>query len=577
MENKEIADLFNEIAAMLSIEETPSSKFEIRAYQKAALTIGTLQEAVEDIYKKGGLTALMELPGIGKGLAAKIEEYVKTGKIRKYEELKKKYPIDIKQLTSIAGLGAKKAARLYKELKVKDIATLKKAIDQHKISKLEGFGIKSEEVLGKGITLLEAGKGRLLLGDALPMAEEIVSQLKKSSLVERAVIAGSARRMRETVGDLDILALSDKGEAVIDLFTKLPEVSNIVVKGPTKATVWLKMGISCDLRVIAPESFGAALQYFTGNKDHNIQVRKIAIGKGYKLNEYGLFDKKNRILPTKNEEEIYERLGMQYMPPEMRESRGEVKLALEHRIPKIVELDDLRGDMHLHSNESTDASSTIEEMVQAAIKAKLEYFASTNHTKSLRIVNGMDDKKFAEFFKKVDRLNDSMGGKFRILKGAEVDILKDGSLDLSKETLKGMDYALGAVHSSFNMTEDEMTSRITKAMDSGLINALAHPTGREIGIREAYPLNMEKVFEAAERNNVALEINSQPLRLDLNDTNIMKASQYKVKFSIGSDSHITSQIGFLKYGVATARRGWLTKDRIVNTMPLKEITKLLSK
>ena len=577
MENKEIADLFNEIAAMLSIDETPSSKFEIRAYQKAALTIGTLQEAVEDIYNEGGVGALMGLPGIGKGLAAKIEEYIKTGRIKKYDELKKRYPIDIKQLTSIAGLGAKKAARLYKELKVKDISTLKKAIGQHKISKLEGFGSKSEESLGKGIILLEASKGRLLLGDALPIAEEIISQLTKSRLVEKAVIAGSTRRMRETVGDLDILALSNKGAEVMELFSNLPEVSSIVVKGPTKTTVLLKMGISCDLRVIAPESFGAALQYFTGNKDHNIQVRKIAISKGYKLNEYGIFDKRNRIMPTKNEEEIYEKLGMQYMPPEMRESRGEVKLALEHKIPKIVEMGEIRGDMHLHSNQSTDASSTIEEMVQAAIGAKLEYFASTNHTKSLRIVNGMDDKGFAEFFKRVDKLNDSLEGKFRILKGAEVDILKDGSLDLSKETLKGMDYALGAVHSSFNLTEEAMTSRIVKAMDSGLINGLAHPTGREIGIREAYPLNMEKLFEAAERNNVAMEINSQPLRLDLNDTNIMKASQYNLRFSVGSDSHITSQIGFLKYGVATARRGWLTKDRIINTMPLKDLTKFLSR
>jgi DNA polymerase (family 10) len=576
MENKEIADLFNEIAAMLSIDETSSSKFEVRAYQKAALTIGTLQEAVEDIYKAGGIDALMELPGIGKGLASKIEEYIKTGKMKKYEELKKKYPIDIKQLTSIAGVGAKKAARLYKELKVKDITTLKKAIGQHRISKLEGFGAKSEEMIGKGITLLEASKGRILLGDALPIAEEIVAQLTRSRLAEKVVIAGSTRRMRETVGDLDILVLSDKAVEVMDLFSGLPEVSNVMVKGPTKTTVWLKTGISCDLRVIAPESFGAALQYFTGNKDHNIEVRKIAISKGYKLNEYGLFDKRNKIIPTKNEEEIYEKLGMQYMPPEMRESRGEVKLSLEHRIPKIVEMNDLKGDMHLHSNESTDAASTLEEMVQAAIHAKLEYFASTNHTKSLRVANGMDDKRFAEFFKRVDKLNDSLSGKFTILKGAEVDILKDGSLDLSNETLRGMDYALGAVHSSFNMTEDAMTSRIIKAMDSGLLTALAHPTGREIGIRESYPLNLEKIFEAAERNNIVMEINSQPLRLDLNDTNIMKASQYKIRFAIGSDSHITSQIGFLKYGVATARRGWLTKERIINTMPLKDLTKFLS-
>lgn len=577
MENKVIADIFNEIAAMLSIEETPSSKFEVRAYQKAALTIGTLQEAIEDIYAKGGSDALMELPGIGKGLAAKIEEYIKTGKIKKYEDLKKRYPIDIKQLTSIEGIGAKKAIRLYKELRIKDIPTLKKAIEQHKISKLGGFGLKSEEVIKKGIELLEASRGRLLLGDALPVAESIIDKLMKSSLVERAVVAGSARRMRETVGDLDILALSDKGAEVMDFFSKLSEVSNVIVKGPTKTTVWLEIGIDCDLRVIAPESFGAALQYFTGNKDHNIEVRKIAISKGYKLNEYGLFDKRNRIIPTKTEEDIYKKLGMQYMPPEMRESRGEVKLALEHKIPRLVGLQDIKGDMHTHSNESTDAANTIDEMVQAAIDAKLEYFASTNHTKSLRVANGLDDTRFREFFKKVDKLNDSLDGKFRILKGAEVDILKDGSLDLSNETLKEMDCVLAAVHSSFNMAEEAMTARITKAFDSGLVTVLAHPTGRQIGIREAYPVDLEKLFEAAERNYVALEINAFPDRLDLNDTNIMNASKYKVKFSIGSDSHRTSQIGFLKYGVATARRGWLTKDRIINTMPLKGLTKYLSR
>jgi DNA polymerase (family 10) len=575
MENKEIADIFEEIATMLSIEETPSSKFEVRAYQRAALTIGTLEEAVEDIYAKGGKAALMELPGVGKGLSDKIEEYIKSGKIRKYEELKKKYPIDIKQLTSIEGVGAKKAVRLYKELKVKDIPTLKRAIAQHRISKLEGFGAKSEEMIAKGIGLLEASKGRLLLGDALPVAESIVGKLEKSGLVEKAVVAGSTRRMRETVGDLDILALSKSSGEVMDFFSNISEVSNIMLMGPTKTTVWLKIGISCDLRVVAPESFGAALQYFTGNKDHNIEVRKIAISKGYKLNEYGLFGKGNRIIPTKTEEDIYEKLGMQCMPPEMRESRGEVKLAQEHRIPRIVALSEIKGDMHTHG--STPSTSTTEEMVQAAIGAGLEYLASTNHTKSLKVENGMDDGQFREFFRKVDRLNDSLNGKFRILKGAEVDILKDGSLDLSDETLKGMDYVLASVHSFFKMSEEEMTARITRALDSGLVTTLGHPTGRIIGVREAYPVNIEKVFEAAERNGVALEINSQPARLDLNDTNIMKASQYKVSFAIGSDSHRASQVGFLKYGAAMARRGWLTKDRIINTMQLRELTKYLAR
>ena len=576
MENKEIADLFNEIAAMLSIDETPNSKFEIRAYQKAALTIGTLQEAIEDVYAKGGREALMEFPGIGKGLAYKIEEYLKTGKIGRYEELKKLYPIDMKNLMRVGGIGAKKAGILYKELGVKDIPTLKRAAEKQRISKLEGFGAKSEEAIMKGISRLESSKGRMLLGDALPVAEAIIDKLTKSGLIERAVVAGSARRMRETVGDLDILALSNNSTKVMDLFANLPEVSNVVVKGTTKTSVGLKIGINCDLRVIAPESFGAALQYFTGSKDHNIDVRKIAIKKGYKLNEYGLFDKKEKMIPTNGEEEVYERLGMQYVPPEMRESRGEVKLALEHKIPKLVELSDIRGDMHTHTRDS-DGSDTIDEMAQAAIDAGLEYFATTNHTKSLKIANGMDERRLAELFKKVDKLNDSSDGKLTILKGAEVDILKDGSLDLSKEILQEMDCVIVAVHSSMGMDKDEMTARIVKALDSGLAAVLAHPTGRIIGIRDAYAVDIEKVFEAAERNKVALEIDSFPDRLDLNDTNVMKASEYKVRFSIGTDAHRLSHFAFLKYGVAVAKRGWLTKDRIINTMNVQALIKSLKR
>ncbi len=568
--------MLDEIASMLSLEDFPSSRFEVRAYQKAALTIGTLQEAIEDVYRKDGVKGLMELPGIGKGIAGSIEEYIKTGHMKKYESLKKKYPIDMKTLTSIGGLGAKKAIALYRQLGVKNLSDLKKAVDKHQISDLPGFGERSEQLIKSGIERLESNKGRLLLGDGLPVAESIVEKLVKSGLVERAMIAGSARRMRETVGDLDILALSDKSKEVMEFFSNISEVSNVVAKGPTRTAVVLKIGLNCDLRVISPDSFGAALQYFTGSKDHNVQVRTIAVNKGYKLNEYGLFDRNEKIIPTKNEEAIYEKLGMQYMPPEMREARGEVKLAQAHKIPKLVEVNDVKGDMHTHTKDS-DGANTIEEMADAAIKAKLDYFVTTNHTKSLIIANGMNESQFEKFFKKVDKLNDSLEGKIRILKGAEVDILKEGTLDLSKECLKSMDCVLGSVHSYFKMTEEEMTKRIVKALDAGLVNVLAHPTGREINIREQYPVDMEKVFEAAERNGVALEINSFPNRLDLSDTNIMKASKYKVKFSIGTDAHRTSHFGFIKYGVGTARRGWLTKDKIINTLPLKEITKELSK
>jgi DNA polymerase (family 10) len=576
VDNKLIADIFNDIAAMLSVDETPSSRFEVRAYQKAALTIATLQEDIGDIYRKEGKEGLMKLPGIGKGLAERIEEYIKTGKIRRYEELRKRYPIDMKALTSIEGIGAKKAIALYKKLGIKDVASLKKAAESHKIGALSGFGGKSEGLILRGIQRLETNKGRLLLGDALPVAESMVGKLIGSGLVVKVVIAGSMRRMRETVGDIDILALSDKGNEVMDFFTKLPDVSGIVVKGPTKTTVSLKIGLNCDLRVIAPESFGAALQYFTGSKDHNVQVRTIAVRMGYKLNEYGLFGRKGQLMPTKEEKDIYERLGMQYMPPEMREARGEVKLAQEHKIPRLVELGDIRGDMHTHTLES-DGADSIEEMADAAMKADLDYFATTNHTKSLGIANGMDERGFAKFFKRVDKLNDSLDGKIRVLKGAEVDILKDGSLDLDRECLKSMDCVVAAVHSYFRMEESEMTKRVCKALESGLVHIFAHPTGREINVREQYPIDLEKLFVAAERNKVALEINSFPIRLDLSDTNIMRASKYKVKFAIDTDAHRTSHFGFLRYGVGTARRGWLEKGRVMNTLPLSGIMKELEK
>jgi DNA polymerase (family 10) len=401
----------------------------------------------------------------------------------------------------------------------------------------------------------------------------MVRKLKESGLVDDALVAGSARRWRETVGDLDILALSEKGAEVMEKFLSLPEVESMVVKGPTKTTVMLKIGIQADLRVIAQESFPAALQYFTGSKNHNIEVRTIAVKKGYKLNEYGLFDGKNRSIPMKKEEELYGKLGMQYMPPEMREARGEVRLAQEHNIPRLVELGDLRGDMHVHAR-GEGVTDTLEEMVDAAKGAHLDYVAITNHTKSLTVEKGMNDAQFMAFFDRVDKMNDTLK-EFRIFKGAEVDILKNGSLDLEKSTLKAMDCVVASVHSSFNMGEDEMTSRVVKALDSGLVHVLGHPTGRVINAREAYAINLDRVFEAAERNNVALEINSFPDRLDLNDTNIMKASAYKVRFAIDSDSHRVSHFVDLRYGVGTARRGWLTKDRVLNALSVDDIARAL--
>ncbi|MGC8537526.1 MAG: DNA polymerase/3'-5' exonuclease PolX [Candidatus Micrarchaeia archaeon] len=572
MQNKEIADIFNEIADMLSIEETATSKFEVRAYKNAALTIGTLQEPIEDIYHSGGIEALMKLPGIGKGLAEKIAEYIDHGTIDKYESLKKKYPINFSELTQLEGMGAKRAVLLYKSLGVKDIASLSEAIEKHKVRDLPGFGEKSEAQLKESIRLYGSSKGRILLGDALPIAESMIDKMVKSSLFKKVVLAGSTRRMRETVGDIDILAISDKPEACMDFFVGMDDVERPIVKGPTKTTVWLKIGTSCDLRVIKPESFGAAQQYFIGSKEHNIEVRKIAIKKGYKLNEYGLFDSKGRIISSLDESDIYKKLGMEYVPPEMREARGEIELALKHKLPKLVELSDIKGDMHTHTLE-TDGANTLEEMADAAMRNGLKYFATTNHTKSLKIAHGMNDRQFTTFFKKVDALNEKLEGKIRILKGAEIDILKNGSLDLDAKTMKSMDCPVGAVHSAFNMDMDSMTKRVIKAMDSGMMRIFAHPTGRVINGREGYDIDLEKIAEAAERDNVALEINSFPNRLDLNDTNILRLSGYKVLFSIDTDSHRTSHFKFLRYGVGTARRGWLTKGRVLNTRTYNEVMK----
>lgn len=582
MDNKKVAEIFDEIASMLSLEDFPNVRFEVRAYRKAALMISTMQEPVDEIYRKGGINALMEIPGIGTTMSRHIEELVNTGRLSKYEKLKKKYPIDMTSLTAVPGLGAKKAILLYRKIGIKNREDLKKAIEAHKIKGLEGFGKKSEEVMREGLLMLESGSGRQILGYVLPVAEKIVDKIDRSGLVEKVMIAGSARRMRETVGDIDILAISKRGPEVMDFFANMDEVSKVIQKGPTKSSVFLKIGLNCDLRVLEPLSFGAAVQYFTGSRDHNIQVRQIAIDKGYKLNEYGLFNKSNKNIGGISEESIYEKLGMQWMPPEMREDRGEVKLALEHRIPKLVELADIKGDLHTHTKE-TDGVNTLEEMANAAIRHGYEYFATTNHSKSEHIAKGMDDKKFKAYFKKVDKVRKSVEGKIDILYGAEVDILKDGSLDLEDETLKQMDCVVASVHTSFNMNEKDMTDRVIRAFSSGLVDIFAHPTGRLIGdmkmhkARAGYAIDLERVAEAAEENHVALEINAFPDRTDLNDTNIMLLSNYKVMFSINTDSHSISHMDFMRYGVGTARRGWLKKDKVLNALNLISLQKILAK
>jgi DNA polymerase (family 10) len=571
--NKQIAEIFNEIADMLELEGDEHA-FEVRAYRKAALTIGTLQEDVGDILKKEGLEGLQKLPGIGKGLADRIREFIETGKITKYEELKKKYPIDFKTLSSIQGLGSKKTYRLYKELGVKNLEDLKKVLAEHKIRELEGFGEKSESEIAKGVARLEETNKRMLLGTALPEAERIINKLLASGLVSKAVIAGSTRRMRETVGDLDILVTSEYNTKVMDFATSLPEVESITVKGPTKTTVWLKIGLSCDIRVVEQKSFGAALQYFTGSKEHGIEVRKVAVKKGYKLNEYGLFDSKDNAIAGASEEEVYAKLGMQYVEPEMREARGEVELALGHKLPELISASDIKGNLHTHTKFS-DGANTLEEMIEKAVGLGYEYIGFSDHSKSERIANGMNDKEFERYFDYIDKVSSVYN--IKILKSGEVDILKDGSLDLMEKTLNKMDYVIGAVHTNLNMDKDSMTKRIIKAIESGYVDILAHPTDRLINEREGIQFDFDKVFESSKENNVAMEINAFPNRLDLNDDNIRKAKEYGLMFEIGTDSHRVSHFDFMRYGIGTARRGWVTKKEVVNTMSIDHLLEFFKK
>lgn len=576
MYNTKLAEIFEEIADMLELDPK-INRFEPLAYRKAALTIGTLQEDVSEIYKKEGLEGLMKLPGIGKSISAAIEEYIKTGKMKKYQDLKKKYPIDFAGLTKIQGMGAKKALKLYKTVGVKDVASLKKAIAQHKIREIEGFGEKSEEVIAKGIGLLEASGGRMLLGTALPEAEAIRDKLLKSGLVEKAVIGGSTRRMKETVGDLDMLLVSGKGEKVMDFVTKLPEVGNVIAKGPTKTTVWLKVGLNCDFRLVEHSSFGAALQYFTGNKDHNVKLREIAIKKGYKLNEYGLIDRKGKnVAPAGGEEEVYNKLGLDYIEPEMRENRGEIALAMQHKLPNLVELKDIEGDLQLHSK-YTDGANTIEEVAAKGIQLGYGYIGMSDHSTSEYVTGGMGDKEFMKYFADIDRINERLGSKIRVLKSGEVDILKDGTLDLSKNTLDAMDYRIGAIHTNLKLGKDEMTQRVVKAFESGHIDIFAHPTERVINRREPIPLDLDKVFESAEKNKVIMEIDALPDRLDLNDENIIKAKSYGLRFAIDTDAHRTYHMDYMRYGVGTARRGWLRKEDVINTYPIEKLLKVFNK
>ncbi|OHB22912.1 MAG: DNA polymerase III [Parcubacteria group bacterium RIFCSPLOWO2_02_FULL_40_12] len=567
--NPEIAKILYEMAILLDMKEVA---FKPRAYEKAAIIIEGLEEDIKDIYKKGGLKALMEISGIGQGIAEKIEEYIKTKRIKDFERLKKQTPVDINGLTSIEGLGPKSIFKLYKKLGIKTVEGLEKAAKAGELRGLEGFGEKSEQKILKGIEFAKKGQGRFILGFVSPTVKSILERIRGLPYVEITELAGSIRRMQETVGDLDILVISKEPEKVMDYFVKMPEVVHIYGKGPTKTNIRLKNGMDADLRVLEPKSFGAALQYFTGDKYHNIALREVAIKKGYKLSEYGLF-KGRKVVAAKTEKEIYEKLGFKWIPPEIRTNSGELDAARERKLPKLIEYGSLKGDLQVQTD-WTDGQNSIKEMAEAAKKAGLKYIVITDHTKSLAMTGGLDEKKILRQMVEIDKVNKEVSG-IKILKGAEVNILKDGKMDISDEVLAKLDVVGGAVHSNFNLSEKEQTERIIKAMENPNVDIIFHPTGRVIQKREAYKVDMNELIKVAKRTKTVLEIDAFPNRLDLKDEYIRKAVQAGIKLSIDSDAHNILHFQYLELGIAQARRGWTESKDIINTRSWEEMLKLL--
>ncbi len=569
MKNREISEILNEIADILEIQDV---QWKPRAYRSAARKIENMSENVQDIYKKKGKKGLEAIPTVGSGLSDHIAELIENGKVAKWEKLKKESGKGINELLNIEGLGPNKVKQLSKELGIKSLKDLRKAIEDKKIRKLEGFGQKTEENVLNSILQYGKSRERMLLGNAWTLAWETINYLKKNSDISKIDFAGSLRRMKETVGDIDILVVTKNPNKLMDSFSSMPNVSRVLVKGKTKTSVVLTEGINVDVRTVEAKSYGSAMQYFTGSKDHNIALRKVAVSKGYKLSEYGLFSKKtNRQLAGKTEKEVYNKLGFEWIPPELRENRDELQ---GKKVPKLVELKDVRGDLQMHTTYS-DGYDTIRDMARAAKKRGYEYIAITDHSKSERIAKGMEEDEIKKQWKEISRIAGEE--KIKILKGAEVDILPDGKLDYPKEILKKLDIVLAAVHSRFKSSKKEMTERILKGLDNEHVNIFAHPTGRIVNRREGYNADFEKIFERCKENKIALEINCDPHRLDLNDTKILSAKEHGVKFSLGTDAHHKERLDNMRFGVGQARRGWLKREDIINTLSYEKLTKFLKK
>ena len=563
MKNKLVARILYEIADLLELEGVP---FKPRAYRRAAQAVESCSTPIEDLVVAGKLN---ELPGVGKAIADKIEEIVKTGKLAYHEELKKKLPIDLYSLTRVDGVGPKTAKLLYEALGVRNLDDLERAARAGKIREIKGLGKKTEEKILRGLAEARRTEARMPLGHAYPIADELRRRLRKTGLFTRLEVAGSLRRGRETIGDLDILGTASDPNAAAAAFVGLPDVEEVIAHGPKKSSVRLSSGLQVDLRIVPEESFGAALQYFTGSKAHDIALRARAVARGWKLNEYGLFDEGGKVLARKTEAEIYARLGLSFIPPELREDQGEIAAAEAGNLPKLVEQSDIRGDLHVHTDWS-DGRAPLAVMVAEARKRGLSYIAVTDHAKFSQMIPGLTPDEIRRQIEEIARLNGELDG-FRILTGIEANILPDGSLDLPNEVLRELDIVIAAVHSHFHLDRDAMTARLIRAVENEHVSILAHPTGRKIGEHPAYDADWDEVFRHAAQAGTALEINANPIRLDLNGTLVRRALEFGARIAIDTDAHDPSHFDFLRFGVITARRGWAEAKDVLNTLPADEI------
>ncbi len=569
--NSDIVNILTRVADFLDIQD--KNQFRIRAYRNAAQSIAGLSKSVAEMVKNG--RDLSELPDVGSSIAEKIEEIVETGTLEQLEKLEKKLPKELLDLMDIPDLGPKSVQTLYNELDITNRKELEKAARNGKIQSVKGFGEKTEEKILDALEQMknEDGRDRTKLVVAEEITVPLLDYLKKAKGVSKVDVAGSYRRRKETVGDIDILVVCKDCKKVMQKFTQYKDVKNVISKGKTKSSVQLRSGMQVDVRAMEDESYGAAMVYFTGSKDHNIAIRKIANEKDLKINEYGVFNKDDERVAGKTEKDVYKQVGLVYIEPELRENRGEIKAARDKNLPKLVTIEDIKGDLQSHSRAS-DGTFSMEDMANGAREKGYEYLAVTDHSKRVTVAQGLDEKRLAEQIKDIDMLNEKWQD-FRLLKSCEVDILKDGTLDLDDSILKELDIVICSVHYHFNLSKSRQTKRVLKAMENRYFHIFSHPTGRIIGKRQPYDIDMDKVLKAAKDNGCFVELNAQPDRLDLSDVYCKAAKQMGIKIAVSTDAHNVAGLDNMKYGIGQARRGWLEKQDVVNTRSWQRLKKML--